>query len=162
MSNDDLINSLKKAGWKDFESGEFFGVEFDKIGNAKVARNNWFALLKFLPVLDAAEIETWNNNYKFFLKKSPAGMFSSGKYFVLFLLVDTVGADALEKISREKKLAFLEMPDDIMRGGGYVLMLVKDQKKIFMPKKIKLSNWMYAIDFAKNTHRALDEYKNSL
>ena len=162
MSSDVLVSNLKKAGWNDFAPGEFFGVTFDKIGNAKIARNNWFALLKSLPVLNAAEIETWNNNYKNFLKKSQAGMFSSGKYFVLFLLVGTIGADAIQQISREKKLGFLEMPEDIMRGGGYSLMLVKDQKKIFTPKTIKLSNWLRAVEFAKQTLRALEDYKNNL
>jgi hypothetical protein len=162
MSSEVLVSELKNAGWKDFAPGEFFGVDFEAIGNAKVAKNNWFALLKSLPVLGTAELETWGKNYKTFLKKSQAGMFSSGKYFILFLLVNTVGPDALEQISREKKLEFLEMPDDIMRGGGYTMMFVKDQKKIYTPKKIVLSNWLRAIDFAKNTHRALDDYKNSL
>jgi hypothetical protein len=162
MSSEGLVSKLKNAGWKDFAPGEFFSVNFETIGKAKVAKNNWFALLKSLPVLDTNELEIWNKNYKVFLKKSQAGMFSSGKFFVLILLVDTVGPDAVEQISREKKLEFLEMPDDIMRGGGYVLMFVKDQKKIYMPKKIKLSGWLHAVDFAKNTHRALDAYKNSL
>ena len=57
MSSDILVNSLEEVGWRDFAPGEFLKVDFDNIGKARIAKNNWFVLLKSVPVLDVAEIE---------------------------------------------------------------------------------------------------------
>ena len=157
-----LIAQLKKAGWADFSPGEFLGVEFDAIGTAKLARNNWFALLKSIPVLDVAGLDAWNERYAQFAKKSPAGMFSSGKYFVLLLLVDTVGADAVERFARGPELGILKNPEQITRGGGYTMMVIKDRKQILMPKEVALLDALRANDFAKQTHQAVIDWITSL
>jgi hypothetical protein len=161
MSNDPLVSQLKKVGWADFSPGEFLGVDFDAIGKAKVARNNWFALLKSIPVLDGAGLDAWNGHYAHFSKKSPAGMFISGKYFVLILLVDTVSADAVERFAQEE-MGFLQNPDQIARGGGYTMLVIKDRKQILMPKRVELWNAVRALEFAKRTHQAVVDYINGL
>ena len=162
MSINVLVSNLKKVGWKDFSPGEFIKVEFDTIGKTKIAKNNWFVLLKSVPVLDMAEIETWNNVYKNFSKKALSGLFSSGKYFVLILLVDTIGADALAWLSQGNQLDFLETTDTITNGGGYTLVLVKDRKHIFGPKTVKLWNLLRATELTNRTNQALGEYKSTL
>lgn len=73
----DLVSNLKKVGWKNFSPGKFLRIDFDNIDTAKIAKNNWFVLLKSVPVLDMAEIEIWNNNYKNFSKQALSGLFSS-------------------------------------------------------------------------------------
>jgi hypothetical protein len=158
----DLVSNLEKVGWKDFAPGEFLKVDFDNIGKAKIAKNNWFVLLKSVPVLNMAEIETWNDIYKDFTKRSRSGMFSSGKYFVLILLVDTIGADAVEWLSQENQPGFLEVADTITNGGGYTLMVVKDRKRIFAPKGVKLWDLLRATDFTNRTNHAVGEYVTSL
>jgi hypothetical protein len=162
MSIGQLVNNLEKVGWRDFTPGKFLKVDFDTIGTVKIAKNSWFVLLKSLPVLDMAVIETWNKIYKDFSKQALSGMFSSGKYFILILLVDTIGAEALVWLSQENKLDFLETDDTITNGGGYTLMLVKDRKQIFMPKTVKLWNLLRAVEFTNRTNQALVDYKNNL
>lgn len=162
MSSEVLIKNLTKAGWKDFSPNEFLGVAFDQIGKAKVARNNWFVLLKSLPTLDAAALEAWSDHYAHFMKKSQAGMFTSGKYFILILLVDSVTADAVERLGQEPLPGFLELSDEITRGGGYTLLALKDRTRILMPKKIVLWNVLRATEFAQKTHQAVVEYVNGL
>jgi hypothetical protein len=162
MSSDILVSNLEKVGWKDFAPAKFLEVDFDNIGKAKIAKNNWFVLLKSVPVLDMVEIETWNNTYKNFSKRARSGLFSAGKYFVLILLVDTIGADALDWLSQGNKLGFLETPETITNGGGYTLMLVKDRKRIFMPKAVKLWDLLRATEFVNRTNQALGDYMNSL
>ena len=103
MSSDILVSKLKQVGWKDFAHGEFLKVDFDHIGTAKIAKNNWFILLKSVPVLDMAGLETWNKTYKDLAKRAQSGLFSSGKYFILTLLVDNIEADVLEMLSQENK-----------------------------------------------------------
>ncbi len=161
-NSDPLVSNLKKVGWEDFAPGEFLKVEFDNIGKAKIARNNWFVLLKSVPVLDMAEIETWNKTYKEFSKRAQSGLFSSGKYFILILLVDTIGADALAWLSQENKPGFLEPPKVITNGGGYTLVVVKDQKRILMPTGVKLWDALRAADFTNRTNQAVGAYRNSL
>ena len=158
----DLVSNLEKVGWKDFAPGEFLKVDFDTIGRTKIAKNNWFVLLKSVPVLDMAEIETWTDIYKDFTKRARSGMFSSGKYFVLILLVDTLGADALDWLSQENQLGFLETPDTITNGGGYTLMVVQDRKRIFAPRGVKLWDALRATDFTNRTNQAVGDYVNSL
>jgi hypothetical protein len=162
MNSNVLVSNLEQVGWKDFAPGEFLKVEFDHIGTAKIAKNDWFVLLKSVPVLDVAAIETLNQTYKDLTKRSPARMFSRGKYFILILLVDTIGADALEWLSGDGKLEFLESPDIITNGGGYSLMLIKDRKQIAMPKAVKLWDLLRAVEFTKRTNQALADYKDSL
>jgi hypothetical protein len=162
MNSDVLVSNLEQVGWKDFAPGEFLKVDFDNIGTAKVAKNDWFVLLKSVPVLDVAAIETWNQAYKDLCKRSPARMFSRGKYFILMLLVDTIGADAPEWLSQGGKLEFLESPDVITRGGGYALMLVKDAKRVAMPQGVKLWDLLRAVEFTKRTTQALVDYRDSL
>jgi hypothetical protein len=99
-----LVKNLQKAGWSKFAPGEFVGLQFESIGKANVAKNNWFALLKPLPVLDSEALFTWNTNYQTFIKKTPAGFFYSGKYFVLMLLAETMGADAIAALSQEAQI----------------------------------------------------------
>jgi len=152
----------RKAGWRDLASGEFLGVEFDQIGKAKVARNNWFVMLKSTPLLDGIELDAWNDNYEYFSKRTQAGMFTSGKYFVLILLVDTVAADAVERFAQGAELGFLGTPEEITHGGGYTLMVIKDRKQILMPKKIVLWDLLRATEFAKQTHQAVVGYTNTL
>jgi len=162
MGTESLVSNLKKVGWKDFAPGEFINIEFEQIGKTKLARNNWFVLIKSLPVLNRSTMESWNANYAKFYKKSQAGMFSSGKYFVLMLLVDTISPDALTEISQEGPPDFLVMPGDIFRGGGFTLMLVKDIGRVFLPKKVTVSHYLKAIDFVKNTIAALEDFQKSL
>jgi hypothetical protein len=162
MSSDVLVSNLEKVGWKDFAPGEFLKVDFDNIGKARIAKNNWFVLLKSVPVLDMVAIETWNSTYKDFLKRARSGLFSSGKYFILILLVDTIGADALDWLSQENKLGFLEAPETITNGGGYTLMLVKDRKRVFAPRTVKLWDVLRATEFTNRTNQALGNYRNSL
>lgn len=162
MSISLLVSNLKKVGWKDFTPGNFLKVDFDTIGKAKIAKNNWFVLIKSVPILDMAEIENWNNTYKNFSKQAQSGLFSSGKYFILILLVDAIDADALAWLSQENKLDFLEITQTITNGGDYTLMLVKDRKQIFMPKTVKLWNLLRATEFTNRTNQALGCYKNSL
>jgi hypothetical protein len=162
MSSDVLVSNLEKVGWKDFAPGEFLKVDFDNIGKARIAKNNWFVLLKSVPVLDMVAIETWNSTYKDFLKRARSGLFSSGKYFILILLVDTIGADALDWLSQENKLGFLEAPETITNGGGYTLMLVKDRKRVFAPRTVKLWDALRATEFTNRTNQALGDYRNSL
>jgi hypothetical protein len=158
----DLVSVLEQVGWKDFAPGEFLKVDFDTIGKTKIAKNNWFVLLKSVPVLDMAAIETWDDIYKDFTKRSRSGLFSSGKYFVLILLVDTLGADAVDWLSQENQLGFLAPPDTITNGGGYTLAVIKDRKRIFAPKGVKLWNLLRATDFTNRTNQAVGEYVNSL
>ena len=162
MSNENLVSNLEKVGWKDFAPGEFLKVDFDTIGKTKIAKNNWFVLLKSVPVLDMAAIETWTKTYKDFTKRARAGMFSSGKYFVLVLLVDTIGADAVDWLSQGNQLGFLAPPDTITRGGGYTLVVIKDRKRIFAPKGVKLWDLLRATDFTNRTNQAVGEYVNGL
>ena len=49
MSISLLVSNLKKVGWKDFTPGNFLKVDFDTIGKAKIAKNNWFVLIKSVP-----------------------------------------------------------------------------------------------------------------
>jgi len=161
MSIDPLVTQLKKVGWADFSPGEFLGVDFDAVGKAKVARNNWFALVKSMPVLDASGLDTWEGHYAHLAKKSPAGMFKRGKYFMLMLLVDTVADDAVERFA-EEEMGFLKNPDQITGGGGYTMLVIKDRKQILMPKKVVLWDALRATEFAKRTHQAVLDYLNSL
>jgi hypothetical protein len=162
MSSDVLVSNLEKVGWRDFAPGEFLKVDFDNIGKAKIAKNNWFVLLKSVPVLDMVGIETWDKIYKDFSKRAQSGLFSSGKYFILILLADTIGADALDWLSQGNKLGFLEPPQTITNGGGYALMLVKDREQISMPKTVKLWDVLRATEFTNRTNQALGDYRNSL
>lgn len=162
MSLNLLVNNLKKVGWKDFTPGEFLKVEFDTIGKAKIARNNWFVLVKSVAVLDSTEIESWSNTYKKFAKQALSGLFSSGKYFIMILLVDTIDADTLTWLSEGNQLDFLETTGTITNGGGYTLMLVKDKGRILMPKTVKLWDMLRAVEFTNRTNQALGEVKNSL
>ncbi len=162
MSNEVLVKHLAKAGWKDFSPDEFLGVAFDQVGKAKVARNNWFVLLKSIPTLDAAALDTWSAHYAHFVKKSQSGMFTSGKYFILILLVDSMTADAVKRLGQEPLPGFLALSDEITRGGGYTLLVIKDRKRILMPKKIVLWDALRATEFAQKTHQAVVDYLNSL
>lgn len=78
------------------------------------------------------------------------------------MLVDIIGADALVWLSQENKLGFLETTQTITNGGGYILMLVKDLKRVFAPKNVTLWNLLRATEFTNNTNQALGDYKNSL
>jgi hypothetical protein len=162
MSIEILVGKLEQVGWKDFAPGTFLKVDFDSIGTTKIAKNDWFVLIKSVSILDVAAIETWNQRYRDLVKRSPARMFSRGKYFVLILLVDTVGADALEWLSEEGKLEFLEPPDVITNGGGYALLLIKDRKQVAMPKRVKLWDLLRATDLTNRTSQALADYRDSL
>jgi len=162
MTVDGLASHLKKAGWKEFSAGEFLGVPFDAIGKARIARNNWFAILKAIPVLDEAALDAWNDHYAHFWKKTPSRMFSAGKYFVLILLVETVAPDAVERFAHGDDLGLLENPEEITSGGGYPLMVIKDRKQILMPKKVVLWKATQATEFARGTHQAVVDYLDSL
>ena len=161
MTSDVLISQLQKAGWSEFGPGDFLGVEFDAVGKARVARNNWFVLLKSIPVLDVAGIDTWSDHYARFHKRADAGMFRSGKYFILILLVDTIGAGALERFS-EGPPSFLEDSELIARGGGYVIVVVKDRKRVLMPDEITLWDMVQATQFVGRTHGAVADYLNAI
>jgi hypothetical protein len=158
MSNDVLVSQLKKVGWSGFDPGEFLGVQFDAIGKAKIARNNWFVLLKSIPELDTAGLETWSQHYAQFSKRARAGMFTSGKYFILLLLVDTLGADAVALLSEGFTPGFLEIPGVIDRGGGSTLLVIKDRKQVLMPKKVVLWDIVRATDFVRRTHQAVVDF----
>jgi hypothetical protein len=158
MSDELLVSALKKVGWTGFAPGEFLGVDFEAIGKAKVARNNWFALVKPIPVLDAAGLEAWDRHYADFSKRSPARLFSAGKFFVLILLVDTVAADAVERLAQGEQLGFLKDTDEITGGGGYTMVVIKDRKQLLMPKKVRLWDAVRATDFLKQTHKAVVAY----
>ena len=106
MTVNGLVSHLEKAGWRDFAPGEFLGVTFDAIGKAKLARNNWFAVVKSIPRLDAAALDTWNGHYAHLCKKAPARLFSAGKYFVLILLVEEIGAGAWNALRTEMRWPF--------------------------------------------------------
>ncbi len=158
MTVDVLANHLKKAGWKEFSAGEFLGVPFDAIGKARIARNNWFVILKSIPVLDEAALDAWNDHYAHFWKKAPARLFSAGKYFVLILLVETVAPDAVERFASGDDLGLLKKPEEITGGGGYPILVIKDRKQILMPKKVVLWEPLRATEFAKRTHQAVVDY----
>jgi bilin biosynthesis protein len=162
MSDEVLVKHLTKVGWSEFSSGEFLGVTFDQIGKAEVIHNNWFVLLKSVPTLDVAGLEIWSDHYAHFMKKSQAGMFTSGKYFVLILLADTVAADVVERLGQDPPPGFLELSDEITRGGGYTLLVIKDRKQLLMPKKIVLWDALHATEFAQKTHQAVVDYLNNL
>ena len=98
MSSDILVGNLEQVGWKDFAPGTFLKVDFDNIGKARIAKNNWFVLLKSIPVLDVAEIETWNKTYKDFSKRAQSGLFSSGKYFILILKCVLIAVPAFRSV----------------------------------------------------------------
>jgi hypothetical protein len=162
MSIDALVSHLKKAGWKDFSPGEFLGIAFDTIGKARIARNNWFALLRSIPVLDVATLDAWDDHYAHFWKRAPARLFTAGKYFVLILLVDTVAPDAVERFAGGNGLGLLDNPEEITGGGGYPMLVIKDRKQILMPKKVELWEPLRATDFARKTHKAVIEYLDGL
>lgn len=162
VSSDLLVRDLARIGWKDFAGGEFLDVEFDVIGKTKIAKNNWFVLLKTVPVLGMAEIEAWNDIYGRFTKRSRSGLFSSGKYFFLILLVDTTEADALEWLSREEMRGFLETPKTITNGGGIAALFARDRNTIFMAENVRLWDVLRATDLVNKTTRALVDYGNSL
>ena len=162
MSIDVLVSYLRKTGWREFSPGEFLGVAFDTIGEARIARNDWFVLLKSMPELDVAALDTWNDHYAHFWKRTPARMFSRGKYFVLILLVETVAPDAAELFSSGDDLGLLENPEEITRGGGYPMLVIEDWKQILMPKKVELWEPVRATEFARQTHRAVVDYLDSL
>jgi hypothetical protein len=162
MTVDRLANHLKKAGWKAFSAGEFLGVSFDAIGKARIARNNWFVILKSIPILDEAALDTWNDHYAHFWKKAPARLFSAGKYFVLILVVETVAPDAVERFASGDDLGLLEKPEEITGGGGYPMLVLKDRKQILMPKKVVLWEPLRATAFARGTHQAVVDYLDSL
>jgi len=162
MSEEILVNKLHAMGKTDFAPGEFLGADFDQISKVKVNRYTWSVLLKSLPVLDKAALDTWNQTYQHLAKKARAGFISSGKYFVLILTVDMISADVLQQLSQDGKLDFLEMSRDITRGGGYVLLLVKDRKQIFMPKQVNIPSVLKATEWHKQLFTVLDAYKNSL
>jgi hypothetical protein len=157
-----LVSELEKTGWQDFAPGTLFETEFDTIGKARLAKNNWFALIKAVPVLGIKEIEMWHTAYQAFAKKSLSRMFARGKYFVLILLVDTLGADAVAWLSQGNSPDFLQIEGTITNGGGFTMLLLKDRKKIFMPKNLKVWNALQATKFIRGTYRALVNYKNSL
>jgi len=161
MNLEALTNHLVRAGWQNFAAGKFFDLDFDSLGTAKIAKNSWSILVKSLPVLDAAAIDLWNAHYKTLIKKTPAGFFNSGKYFVLVLVVETISPDGLEKLNQAGTIGFLEMPSSILRGGGYTLLLIKDRGKIFMPKTVALPPLLGFTETAKATHRALESYAAS-
>lgn len=161
MDTEFLVRKLKLVGWKAFATGHFFDVEFDQIGKATVSRNNWHVLLKSIQVLDADALETWNNIYQEFSEKARGGFFTAGKYFVLILLVDKIDEQVLEQFSWVGPPGFLKMPDDIPRGGGLTLMLVKNRHEIFIPKPIDLAKKLHAKGFVRKTYKALEDYKNS-
>jgi hypothetical protein len=158
MSNDVLVGQLKRVGWSGFGPGEFLGVQFDAIGKAKIARNNWFVLLKSIPELDTAGLETWSQHYAQFSKRARAGMFTSGKYFILLLLVDTLGADAAALLSEGFTPGFLKTPDVIDRGGGSALLVIQDQKQVLMPKKVVLWDIVRATESVRRTHQAVADF----
>jgi hypothetical protein len=162
MNSGLLVSNLEQVGWKDFAPGEFLNIGFDHIGTAKIAKNDWFVLLKSVPVLDVAAAETWNKNYRDLSKGSRARMFSRGKYFVLILLVDTIGADVLDWLAQDNRLEFLESPDLITGGGGYALMLIKSRKQIARPTTVKLWDPLRAVEFTQQTNQALANYRDSL
>jgi hypothetical protein len=158
MSIDLLVDQLKKAGWSDFGSGQFLGVAFDTIGKAKVARNSWFVLVESIPVLDAAGLDTWSDHYARFRKKSRSGMFTSGKYFVLILLADTLSADAAERLSDGLTPGLLENPEPILNGGGYGVVVLRDRLQLLMPQEIILWDMVRATEFAQRSNQAVVDY----
>jgi len=162
MTVNGLVSHLEKAGWSDFSPGDFLGVTFDAIGKAKLARNNWFAVVKSIPRLDAAALATWNGHYAHMWKKAPARLFSSGKYFVLILLIEEIAPDALERLVKRDDVALLENPEEITGGGGYPLLAVRGQQHVLMPKKVVLWELVRAKAFAGRTHRAVVDYLNGL
>jgi hypothetical protein len=161
MSSEVLVSHLENAGWSDFGPGTFLKVDFDHIGKAKIARNNWFVLLKSVPVLDTAEIESWSDTYRDLAKRSLSGLFTSGKYFVLILLVDTVAPDAVQWLAEGNEIGFLETPDIITNGGGYTLLLIRDRQQVAMPKRVRLWDMLQATEFTKRTHQALVDYRDA-
>jgi hypothetical protein len=162
MSINVLVSHLEKAGWKGFSPGEFLGVAFDAIGKAKIARNNWFAILKSIPILDEAALDAWNDHYAHFWKKAPARLFSAGKYFVLILVAETVAPDAVERFARGDDLGLLENPEEITGGGGYPLLVISDREQILMPKNVVFWKPLRATEFAKGTHQAVVDYVEGL
>ena len=161
MDTEFLVRKLKLVGWKAFAPGQFLDVDFDQIGKATVSRNDWFVLLQSIQVLDADALENWTRVYQAFSKKARGGFFTAGKYFVLILLVDKIDEQVLEQFSWVGPPGFLTMPDDIPRGGGLTLMLVKNRHEIFKPKPIELAKKLRATGFIKKTYKALEDYKNS-
>jgi hypothetical protein len=162
MTVNGLVSHLEKVGWSDFSPGDFLGVTFDAIGKAKLARNNWFAVVKSIPRLDAAALDTWNGHYAHMWKKAPARLFSSGKYFVLILLIEEIAPDALERLVKRDDVALLENPEEITGGGGYPLLAVRGQQHVLMPKKVVLWELVRAKAFAGRTHRAVVDYLKGL
>jgi len=162
MTVNGLVSHLEKAGWRDFSAGDFLGVTFDAIGKAKLARNNWFAVVKSIPRLDAAALDTWNGHYAHMWKKAPARLFSSGKYFVLILLVEEITPDALERLAKRDSVTLLEHPEEITRGGGYPLLAIRGQQYVLMPKKVVLWEPLRAKEFAGRTHKAVVAYLKGL
>ncbi len=162
MNSDNLVNYLMRVGWKDFSPGDFLDVHFEHIGRTRLAHNNWFVLIKSIPVLDATELDHWNGIYTHFCRRARAGFFTAGKFFVLILLVGSIALDAMQKMYADQKLAFLEMPADITRGGGYTLLFLQDRKRIFMPRVVSFSPLLQATDFARRTHQALETFRDGL
>ena len=162
MTVNGLVSHLEKVGWRDFAPGEFLEVTFDAIGKAKLARNNWFAVVKSIPRLDAAALDTWNGHYAHLWKKAPARLFSSGKYFVLILLIEEIGAEALERLANRDEVALLKNPEEITRGGGYPLLAIRGQQHVLMPKKVVLWEPLKARAVARRTHKAVVDYLNGL
>jgi hypothetical protein len=157
-----LVQHLEKAGWQDFGPGTLFKTAFDTIGKARVAKNNWFILIKSIPMMGKAEIEQWTAAYQQFSKRALSRMFSRGTYFVLILLVETLGEDGVAWLAQGNSPEFLEGNQTITNGGGFTLLLLTDRKKIFMPKNVKLWNALRATAFVNQTYRALVHYKNEL
>jgi hypothetical protein len=162
MTLEALASHLEEAGWKDFSPGEFLGVTFEAIGKAKLARNNWFALLKSIPQLDEAALDAWGDHYAHFWKKTPARMFSGGKYFVLILLVETITPATVERLASRDDVTLLDDPEEITRGGGYPVLAIRGQQHVLMPRKVVLWEPLRAKAFAGRTHKAVVDYLNGL
>ena len=162
MTVNGLVPHLEQADWKDFAPGEFLGVTFEAIGKAKLARNNWFALVKSIPELDEAALDAWGDHYALSWRKAPARLFSRGKYFVLILLVEEVTPNALERLANRDDVALLENPEEITGGGGYPLVAMRGQQHVLMPKKVVLWEPLRAKEFPGRTRKAAVDYLNGL
>ena len=157
MDIEELLNNLKNVGWGDFAPGTFLDIDLDQIGKAKVARDHWFILIKALAVLDNAAITEWNENFSLLLKRSPARGFKRGRFFILLLLVERIAEDTAEKLLPGNLPDILVMadPEYIFTGGGFSLVLNKEQQEIITPNRIRLANWWRATTFINQTLGAL-------
>lgn len=81
---------------------------------------------------------------------------------MLILLIEEIGAEALERLANRDEVALLKNPEEITRGGGYPLMAIRGQQHVLMPKKVVLWEPLKARAFAGRNHEAVVKYLNAL